>query len=687
MNLNEKIFSLYENILSKKSLILEQSKFVQSVPTIPGIDEMVWNKSPYGYDRGNLQMGVKWPGHNTHIHFGFTTPDTAIAIIKKTLELGLRAAENPYSDDVQPVHTSDSFHYEKFDGKYDGKTLGKGLDVSGDREKMIQLFNWVVTDIGGGQPIPLVTPDDGTSTNSPLDYLENLAADAQENAANIALGAGGLAGVGGTLYGLKKLGNSSSSSDVKSSIKSSLGGATEKFVYGGDKESPFFTEDIDEISKLIKKSKDIISEIFVTVASVENQYPNLIFSKRTKADKLNKTLLDDIQKATEISNTKVTIDFAKKGHRKKAASGYISRHYEGFAVDIDWIFFEGKKYLVSPSNQNIVAKFTSALSSMGYHKNSEFYKKNNGEVVRYPKAYLTFGAKDHDNHVHVSNLTDAASDVDPNVVTPSETQTSSPLDYLENMSDESKQTLAQVGIGTGVVGASLYGLSKSGDKKDSEKKSISSRALGGAAEKFIYGGDKESPFFTESLNEQNIPGSFGRDSVYTGNAVKIPKNKNSKIYSAVDGQISRGVGCTNSIHIWFDNNSYYLRYCNLKNPPRTGSVSTGSNLGEPQDDVLVYLYDRNNNVKNISYYKSRSSNSQSSNTQSSNRTGRQYGEKTNINSKSYTKGSSIQGKTVTKGSAVLGKSYSRGSSIKSETNSKNDDKKIIKEINRIKKLL
>jgi hypothetical protein len=39
---------------------------------IPGIDEMVWNKMPWGIDAGNKQDGIKWSGHNTHIHFGFT---------------------------------------------------------------------------------------------------------------------------------------------------------------------------------------------------------------------------------------------------------------------------------------------------------------------------------------------------------------------------------------------------------------------------------------------------------------------------------------------------------------------------------------------------------------------------------------------------------------------------------------
>jgi hypothetical protein len=111
--------------------------------SIPGIDEMVWNKMPFGVDAGNVKQGLKWSGHNTHIHFGFTKPEVALDVIEKAKSLGLRATENPYTGKVNPVHVSDSFHYRTFSGDYDGKTLGRGLDVSGNPEKMEELFNYV----------------------------------------------------------------------------------------------------------------------------------------------------------------------------------------------------------------------------------------------------------------------------------------------------------------------------------------------------------------------------------------------------------------------------------------------------------------------------------------------------------------------------------------------------------------
>jgi peptidoglycan hydrolase-like protein with peptidoglycan-binding domain len=126
---------------------------------IPGIDEMVWNKMPWGMNDGNKVDGIQWSGHDTHIHFGFTTPDTAIKVIEKALSLGLRASENPYTTGVDNgVHTVNSFHGKTFEGDFNGKKLGKGLDVSGDPNKMGELFNWVSTELGNGDSINMEKP-------------------------------------------------------------------------------------------------------------------------------------------------------------------------------------------------------------------------------------------------------------------------------------------------------------------------------------------------------------------------------------------------------------------------------------------------------------------------------------------------------------------------------------------------
>jgi hypothetical protein len=150
-------------------------------------------------------------------------------------------------------------------------------------------------------------------------------------------------------------------------------------------------------------NRNFVNETMVTVSDVETSYPNIIFQKRTKQDQLNKALLDDIQKAAAENNQKVTVDFAKSGHKRLAKSGYVSRHWKGAAVDIDFVYDDGKKYVVSPKNRAIVEKFTNTLQRMGYNKNAE--GKSN------PKAFLTFGFEGHSDHVHVSNLSDQSSEI------------------------------------------------------------------------------------------------------------------------------------------------------------------------------------------------------------------------------------------------------------------------------------
>jgi len=148
---------------------------------ISGIDEMVWNKMPWGIDAGNKVDGIKWSNHDTHIHFGFTDAQVAVKVMEKALELGLHAGENPYTSKVNPVHVGNSHHYNTFSQTVNGKKVGGGLDVSGDTGKMEELFNWVSTEIGGGEsvtmsnldtdesPVESVTPEMAQSMASKLE--------------------------------------------------------------------------------------------------------------------------------------------------------------------------------------------------------------------------------------------------------------------------------------------------------------------------------------------------------------------------------------------------------------------------------------------------------------------------------------------------------------------------------------
>jgi len=204
-------------------------------------------------------------------------------------------------------------------------------------------------------------------------------------------------------------------------------------------------------------NRNFLNETMVTISDVETSYPNIIFQKRTKQDKINKALLDDIQKAAAENNQKVTVDWAKSGHSKHSKSGKVSRHYKGSAVDIDFIYQNGEKYTVDPKNREIVEKFTDTLKRMGYNKNAE------GEPN--PKAFLTFGFEGHSDHVHVSNLSDQSSEIEEPLKT-SEPETNDSDDsksdgkgLLDKMSPEERKKFNMDLL-------SLLGMSESKNKED-----------------------------------------------------------------------------------------------------------------------------------------------------------------------------------------------------------------------------
>ena len=206
-------------------------------------------------------------------------------------------------------------------------------------------------------------------------------------------------------------------------------------------------------------NRNFLNETMVTINDVETSYPNIIFQKRTKQDKINKALLDDIQKAAAENNQKVTVDWAKSGHSKYSKSGKVSRHYKGSAVDIDFIYQNGEKYVVDPKNREIVEKFTDTLKRMGYNKNAE------GDPN--PKAFLTFGFEGHSDHVHVSNLSDQSSEIegppepktDDSETDDSDTSKSDDKGLLGKMSPEERKKF-------NLDLLSLLGMSESKNKED-----------------------------------------------------------------------------------------------------------------------------------------------------------------------------------------------------------------------------
>lgn len=154
--------------------------------------------------------------------------------------------------------------------------------------------------------------------------------------------------------------------------------------------------------KRITRTYDIISDMKKNkVTEATDNYSNVDFKDRVvgsstpSKDNINVSLLQDVQTAAKNANVKVDVTTAITGHKPG------TRHESGNAVDIAMI--NGKA--VSLNNRGDADKLVNELIKLGYVKNVS--ETGNDKVV------LTFGMKDHDNHVHVSKKSDTPSSSDP----------------------------------------------------------------------------------------------------------------------------------------------------------------------------------------------------------------------------------------------------------------------------------
>lgn len=111
-------------------------------------------------------------------------------------------------------------------------------------------------------------------------------------------------------------------------------------------------------------------------------------------DKINPSLLADVEKAAKAANVKVSVTTAVTGHKNSG------RHPKGNAVDIAMVNGKGFGSMSVAKSNGIyddINRFVDELVKMGYKKNSESGND---------KAVLTFGFPGHDNHVHVSRNSD-----------------------------------------------------------------------------------------------------------------------------------------------------------------------------------------------------------------------------------------------------------------------------------------
>jgi len=191
-------------------------------------------------------------------------------------------------------------------------------------------------------------------------------------------------------------------------------------------------------SNKITRTYDIVSDMKKNkISEATDVYSNVDFKDRVvgsstpSKDDINVSLLQDIQTAAKNANVKVDITTAVSGHKPG------TRHETGNAVDIAVI--NGKS--VRPSNREDADKLVRELVKLGYSKNVP--ESGNDKVV------LTFGMKDHDNHVHVSKKSNTPSS---EIKTGTETETPSEEGgYLSSIAGNMAKAIMPVGTSVNVL--------------------------------------------------------------------------------------------------------------------------------------------------------------------------------------------------------------------------------------------
>lgn len=153
------------------------------------------------------------------------------------------------------------------------------------------------------------------------------------------------------------------------------------------------------------KNLDTISEAMTKLKMTS--LPNVKYDfDGTHNDYVNKSLLDDINKAAKAAGVVATITTAKTGHAHQTKSGHKSRHVDGTGVDIaiiDGIDAGGASNSSNgnPKFRELGNRLASALESMGYERTESGNKK--------AVLWQTNTGGNHFNHLHVSSTSGASS--------------------------------------------------------------------------------------------------------------------------------------------------------------------------------------------------------------------------------------------------------------------------------------
>jgi hypothetical protein len=327
----------------------------------------------------------------------------------------------------------------------------------------------------------------------------------------------------------------------------------------------------------ILENKKIISlnEIKPITLS-QTRYNNVKIDSKASSDSVNKALLDDLQTAASRAGIIVTITTASTGHNTKTSTGSDSRHGQKTAVDIAKINNEDSGGATGPSNGNprfrdAGNKLKDILVSMRYSLNSE---RGNDKAV----LWQTGVGGNHYNHLHVSNTTDSTTNSSTGNTTTNNTT-----------SDTTSLAPQQIDPNQAYYKANLIDPNQT-----------------------YYQSSVQREHYN-IISEEKIYGSFGNGVSSDGYTLVIPKDKNSKIKSPIDGVIKKqgfSYDCKNKINIEHEINSkkFYLEYCGLKKTKDSGNVFKSEMIGETgDDDITVTLYNSSKERVRIDYYKEKES--------------------------------------------------------------------------------
>ena len=143
-----------------------------------------------------------------------------------------------------------------------------------------------------------------------------------------------------------------------------------------------------------KNLKEAPEKVDPSIYSNTDFKPFVVGDSNPLADKINPSLLKDVDIAAKKAGIDVSITTAVSGHGKG------SRHETGHAVDIAMVNgkgFQSEKDAQKKGIYDGMMRFVRELENMGYVKNSESGND---------KAVLTFGFPGHHHHIHVSRKSD-----------------------------------------------------------------------------------------------------------------------------------------------------------------------------------------------------------------------------------------------------------------------------------------